>query len=206
MEEDYTDLIKSITSLPRISASDDFSDKVMTKVRSIRPTVLDRIRMILLRPRNAHVDVHGILSSPRTKTECSFCYILTAAFYLVMGLVLMSGFKAAANDLTLNQWIQTQPQFILASAVWLFGLGFMLLFDGRLAVLGAKGGTLLYILATLAYGFLFTASSSVPAKYMSIVLSTTATLMGLILYYNLSGFMKTRTKATGNHQRVLRNS
>ncbi len=207
MEDQYNDLIEEIQNLPRISASENFSDRVMNKVLSVRPTVMDRIRTTLLRPRyNTLVDPHGIFSSPKTKAECSFTFILTAAFYLVIGVVLMSGLKASASDLTLNEWIRTQPQFIILSAIWLFGLGMIILLDGRLALIGAKGGTLLFILATLVHSLLYTVSPSLPAKYMSILVSTTATLIGILLYYNLSGFSKSRTKAAGDLRRPLKNA
>lgn len=207
MEDRYSDLIKEISNLPRVSASEDFSDRVMKQVLAVRPTVLDRIRAILLRPRhNALVDPRGIVSSPKTKAECSFSFILTAAFYLVIGVVLMSGLKASASDLTLNEWIRTQPQFIILSAIWLFGLGMIILFDGRLALIGAKGGTLLFVLATLVHSLLYTASPSLPAKYMSILLSTTATLIGILLYYNVSGFSKSRTKAAGTLRHPFKNA
>jgi|GEM_PF-2006825 len=207
MEDQHNDLIEEIQNLPRISASEDFSERVMKKVLSVRPTVMDRIRAILLRPHhNALMDPRGILSSPKTKAECSFTFILTAAFYLVIGVILMSGLKASVSDLTLNEWIRTQPQFIILSAFWLFSLGMIILFDGRLALIGAKGGTLLFVLATLVHSLLYTVSSSLPAKYMSILLSTTATLIGILLYYNLSGFSKSRTKAVGNHRRPLKNA
>jgi hypothetical protein len=204
LKEEHHDLITKISSLPHISTSEDFTGRVMSKITAERATVLGRIGTFFMHPRHAHIDVRGILSSPQTKAECSFCYILTAAFYLVMGLVLMIGLKAASSDLTLNQWIRTQPQFIMATSFWLFGLGLVLLLDGRLAILGAKGGTLLYIVATLGYSLLFPASNSLPAKYMSVVLSTTATLMGLLLYHHLSAFAKTRSGTTRS-QHSLKN-
>jgi len=112
--EAYKDLVELMRAAPKAQAPEGFTGKVMTTLPACNPQ------------------------------ECAFYFFITGFFYLIMGLVLMSGFKISSN-MTAVDWIRLQPQVTLGIAIWLFALGAVLMADGRSIVRLARLGTLFYI-------------------------------------------------------------
>ncbi len=128
----------------------------------------------------------GILLKPKTAKECAVCYVLTSAFYLVLGVVLMAGLHFVAADVFVNHGILFLPWISFFMAIWLFGLAVVMISGGHRAIVRAKTGTILFIGFILGGGVLLVASAWSPATYMSLAMSLTAVFMGLLLYHYLS--------------------
>lgn len=106
------------------------------------------------------------VSSPR---ECSYCFFMTGFFYLVMGIILMVGFKTISSSFSATDWIKLQPYVTLSTAIWLLALGGILIMESRTAFKIARFGTLLYIFCTVSNGVLMSSYLHIP--YAGIIMT-----------------------------------
>lgn len=179
-------IIQSISSLPRIEASEDFTRKVMVRVLEEKLSFTDRVWRYFLWNRGPINQYAGILSTPKTAKECAVCYVLTSTFYLVLGVVLMAGLHFVAADVFVNHGILFLPWLSFFVAIWLLGLAVMMISGGHRAIVMVKTGTILFIGFILGGGALLVSSAWSPAAYMSLAMSLTAVFMGILLYHQLS--------------------
>lgn len=180
------EIVQLISSLPRAEISADFTRRVMVQVIDEKLSFTDRVLRYLLWNRGPINQYAGILSKPKTAKECAVCYVLTSAFYLVFGVVLMAGLHFAAADVFVNHGILFLPWLSFFVAIWLLGLAVVMISGGHRAIVMAKTGTILFIGFILGGGALLVTSYWSPATYMSLAMSLTAVFMGLLLYHQLS--------------------
>lgn len=197
MKPQDDNIIQSISSLPRIEASDDFTRKVMVRVLEEKLSFTNRVLRYLLWNRGPVKQYAGILSKPNTAKECAVCFILTSAFYLVLGVVLMAGLHFVAADVFVNHGILFLPWISFFVAIWLLGLAVVVISGGHRAIVRAQAGTILFIGFILGGGVLLVASAWSPATYMSFAMSLTAVFMGLLLYHHLSRLADSNHKIVG---------
>ncbi|MBU1570191.1 MAG: hypothetical protein KKD92_15065 [Proteobacteria bacterium] len=169
-DNDYKDLINLMEATPKAPVPDNFTQNVMGRIALFNPSeaaVQSRWAQILS------------VSNPR---ECSFCFFITGFFYLIMGIVLMAGFKAIGSGIAVAEWIKLQPHLTIGAAMWLLALGMLLIVDGRIAIKIAQYGTLLYIFFTVVNGILMRPYLRVPhADFFIIGFVATGALMGVML-------------------------
>lgn len=180
--EEYRDFVQLMRTAPKLNASEGFTDKVLMALPK-RASMLQRMasywimffhRAASLREVNqpAHLN-------PR---ECSFYFFITSFFYLIMGIVLMSGFKEFSSNVTAMEWLKLQPQVTLGIALWLFTLGAGLMMNGRIIIRLARLGTLFYILFTIANGVLIGRYFNIPhANVLLIGFIGGGVFMGIML-------------------------
>ncbi|MFH1975707.1 MAG: hypothetical protein ABIJ52_09100 [Pseudomonadota bacterium] len=171
-DNDYKDIINLMEATPKAPVPDNFTQKVMGRLALFNPSeagVQSRWAQILS------------VSNPR---ECSFCFFITGFFYLIMGIVLMAGFKAIGSGISAVEWIKLQPHLTIGAAMWLLSLGMLLIMDGRIAIKIAQYGTLLYIFFTVVNGILMRPYLRVPhADVFIIGFVATGALMGVMLSF-----------------------
>ena len=133
---------------PKAPVPDNFTQNVMERIALVNPSeagVQSRWAQMLT------------VSNIR---ECSFCFFITGFFYLIMGIVLMAGFKAIGSGMAVTDWIALQPHFTIGAAMWLLALGMLLMMDGRIGIKIAQYGTLFYIFFTVVNGHIDAALSA----------------------------------------------
>jgi hypothetical protein len=182
---EYKDLINLMEATPKAPVPDRFTQNVMGRVAERDQGAWAKLKQALFNPSGAGVQSRWAqtlsVSNPR---ECSFCFFITGFFYLIMGIVLIAGFKAIGYGMAAKDWITLQPYLTIGAAMWLLFLGALLIMDGRAAVKIAQYGTLLYIFFTVVNGILMRSYLHVP--YTGILLIgfvATSALMGVMLAF-----------------------
>ena len=145
--DEYTDLTDIMKETPAVQPPPDFTQRVMGRIPDLKPGIWFGVRQVLLQPRESSFNLRRTLkgSGSVTNKECSFYFLMTGFFYLIMGIILMIGLKGTMSEMAVAQWIRLQPQIALITALWLIILGIALIMDGNFAVKAAKLGTLFYI-------------------------------------------------------------
>lgn len=122
------------------------------------------------------------INSAVSKTECSFYFFITGFFYLVIGIVAMTGFRGISPGISATDWIGLQPHLALGTAIWLFALGVLLMMDGNAGIKVARYGTLFYIFFAIVNTILMQPYLQIPYAGVFIVgLVGTSTIMGSML-------------------------
>jgi hypothetical protein len=167
---EYSDIIRLMKASSQAPVPDGFTQKVMEWIAMVDPSeagVQSRWTQILS------------ASDPR---EYSFCFFITGFFYLIIGIILMVGFKAIGSGVLATEWIKLQPLLTIGAAMWLLALGMLLIIDGRIAIKIAQYGTLLYIFFTVFNGILMHPYLRVPhANFFIIGFVAMGVLMGVML-------------------------
>jgi len=150
---DYKDLIHLMDATPKAPLPDHFTQSVMARIPPVSNT-----------------------------RECSFCFFITGFFYLIMGIVLMAGFKAIGFSMAAMEWIKLQPHLTIGAAIWLFTLGVVLMLDGSAVIKMVRYGTLFYIFFTVFNGILMRPYLHVPYAGVFIIgFVATSAFMGVML-------------------------
>ena len=181
-------LIQSSSS--RIEVPDDFTNRVMQKVHKERLSITTRLFRYLLWNRWGIKPLAGIAAKPKTNEDCAVCYGLTGAFYWFLGVVLLAGLRFLGADVMINGGIRMLPWMSILAGTWLLGLAVIMMIGGQRAVMRAKAGTALFIVAVMAAILPFMKSAWSPATYLSVMLSLTAAFMGGLLYFQVKAFSK----------------
>ena len=158
MNEDfskYESLINLMKAVPKAPAPDRFTERVMGRLPELDQGAWAKVKRSLLSPSWAGIQARWAqIMSVSDKRECSFCFFITGYFYLILGIVLMAGFKAIGPSMSSMEWIKLQPHLTIGAAIWLLALGMVLTMDGSTALKIAKYGTLFYIFFTVFNGIL----------------------------------------------------
>jgi hypothetical protein len=179
----YKSLIKLMEATPKVNVSDGFTERVMGRLPEIYQGVWAKVKHSLFNPsctgsQSRWAQILSV-SNPR---ECSFCFFVTGYFYLIMGIVLIAGFKAIGSSMPAMEWIKLQPHLTIGAAIWLLALGMVLMMDGSTAIKIAKYGTLFYILFSVFNGVLMRPYLHVPYAGVFIIgFVATSALIGVML-------------------------
>ncbi len=152
MDEDtskYSDIIH-LMKAPPAPLPDNFTQKVMARITVMNPSEA------AAQPRWTR------LLSVADSQEGAFCFLITGLFYLIMGIILMAGFKAVGSGIGEMEWVKLQPHITIGMAVWLLISGVLLIADGRTAIKIAQYGTLLFIFFAVVNGILMRSYLRVP--------------------------------------------
>jgi hypothetical protein len=159
--EEYRDLVQLMRAAPKVSVADGFTERILIGLPDSNPWLR---RAAYMRHRLFYRDAHAreggssVCLDPR---ECSFYFFITSFFYLVVGMVLMAGFRIGSGTAA-AAWIGLQSLVTLGTAIWLFALGAALMAQGRAIATPARMGTLLFILATIANGVMIGQDLNIP--------------------------------------------
>jgi predicted neutral ceramidase superfamily lipid hydrolase len=182
---EYKDIINLMEATPKAPVPDHFTQNVMGRVAELDQGAWAKLKQALFNPSGAGVQSRWaqILSVSNTR-ECSFCFFITGFFYLIMGIVLIAGFKAIGSSMAATGWITLQPYLTIGAAMWLLSLGALLIMDGRAAVKIAQYGTLLYIFFTVFNVILMRPYLHVPFAGVFIIgFVATSAFMGVMLAF-----------------------
>jgi hypothetical protein len=176
-------IIDLIKSTPAIEPTDDFTRRLMSRLPELDQGVWAKAKQTLFNPSGTGVQSRWAQILPvSNKRECSFCFFITGFFYLIIGIVLMAGFKAIGSSMAAMEWITLQPHLTIGAAAWLLALGMVLMMDGSIAIKIARYGTLFYIFFTVFNGILMRPYLHVPyAGVFVIGFVATSALMGVML-------------------------
>jgi hypothetical protein len=181
--DQHQDIIDLIKSTPVIEPPDDFTPGVMARLPDLDQGVWARAKHALFNPSRAGFQTRWAhILTVSNKRECSFCFFITGFFYLIMGIVLMAGFKTIGSSMAAMEWITLQPHLTIGAATWLLALGMVLMMDGSAAIKIARYGTLFYIFFTVVNGILMKPYLHVPYAGIFIIgFVATGALMGIML-------------------------
>lgn len=187
----FRDLTEIMEKAPRQESPEDFTAHVMARLPERAETVRRFSFRRLFRTPAFTAELTFGFRRPVTKTECAFYYILTGIFYGVMGLVLMVGLRGGAGEAVLSRWTRIQPQLMIAAALWLSGLGMVLLLNDRMDIKVAKTGTLLYLLFIVLSGSAVFMAYRIPVLMASTcIFVISGVVMGILLHQNISIYQK----------------
>jgi len=179
----YKSLIKLMEETPKANVSDGFTEAVMNRLPELDQGVWAKVKHFLFNPSWAGIQSRWTqIMSVSDKRECSFCFFITGYYYLIIGIVLMSGFKAIGPSMSTMDWIKLQPYLTIGAAIWLLALGMVLMMDGSIVIKIAKYGTLFYLFFTVFNGILMRPYLYVPYAGVFIIgFLATSALMGVML-------------------------
>jgi len=146
----YRDIIDMIQAAPGAPLPDHFTQNVIARLAVMNPSG------VAAQPRWAR------LLSVSDQREGAFCFLITGFFYLIMGIILLAGFKAVGSGIGEMEWIKLQPHITIGMAAWLLISGGLLIADGRTAIKVAQYGTLLFIFFAVMNGILMRPYLRVP--------------------------------------------
>ncbi len=180
-DEKIADIIRKIRSVqPPETFTEDVMKRLPDRYTGLQPTTsfLNRLfsRGKLMWGRNLSFD-------PATH-ECPYCFFITGYFYLIMGIVLMAGFKAIGPSMSTMDWIKLQPHLTIGAAIWLLALGMVSLINGSTAIKIAKYGTWFYIFFTVFNGILMWDYLHLPYAGVPLIsFEAMSVLMGVMLAF-----------------------
>lgn len=161
---------------PPPEPTEDLGDRVMSRVRTWRPSPWRAVGEALLRPHKVSFHPLEALRSPVSGQECSFYFILVGVFYAVLGGILMVGLHSLGALEAAPEWVRWQPPIALVTAGCMVAIGLYLLKDGKLALRMARVGALVYLGFALLNGIAVPLERDIP---LSAALSMLSTLIGV---------------------------
>lgn len=184
--EQFLDLTQIMESTSQKTPPDLFTAKVMEKLAGQKETS-PSFSLRRLFPTSLNVGFQNAV----TKAECVFYFLLTAFFYLILGLIMLIELPVPAV-LNNNGWLFFQPLFGILLALELTAIGIVLYKKGDAAVRYARMGTLLYAALILLNFWIGAINIQIPAAILFVaIFSITglgiAFLLGLAIYQYHSG-------------------
>ena len=178
--DEYKDIIGIIKETPPVRPPDHFSERVMGLLPDDKPGMGRRLKTILWQPR--YTPMVSRFTEAKSWAECSLCFLMAGFFYLIMGVVLILGFKKFGNQMPVAKWIMIQPHIALVTAFGFMVLGISLLKKSTVAVKLVHLGTSLYIAFAMINGIAVQMAIENPAMLGSILpFMTGGVLMGAFL-------------------------
>jgi len=181
MNEDYSeykDLIQQMKVMPQVNPPSDITQQVMARLTDEKKlSLLYQLKIVGFR---SYLDENR--ENSISKSACSFHYIMTGFFYLIIGIVSMTGIRKIKLELADISWIGLQPYFAIGTAIWLFALGVVLKIDGQAGVNAAKYGTMFYIFFAVVNSILLQSYLHIPYAIIFVIgLAATSAFMGILL-------------------------
>lgn len=180
--EEFDDIINKIRQQKTIEPPASLAGQVMRRLPDKHPGILFTAAFFMHQLNSALPVTDGGQTGSSARRECSFYFFITGFFYLVMGIILMTGIPGTGSGTAETGWIQLQPHLAIGTALWLTALGVLLIVDGGAGVKAAKYGTLFYVLFTVVNGILIQTYLHISlAGVVVIGLAAASALMGVML-------------------------
>jgi len=185
--ECFRDLTGIMENIPPKQPPEDFTARIMARLQEEKVTSWQLLLRQLFGNSAFATNLNIGFRNPVTKTECSFYFLLTGFFYLVLGLILMLGLPGGLHH---PEWLAIQPFVGLLLATELIALSVALYMNGESAISFTRVGMVLYAILIILNGLMGTLYIHVPvAIFFAAIFSLTglgiAVLLGLALdsYY-----------------------
>lgn len=180
--EKFADIIEQIEKQKTMNPPPSLTDNVVGRLPDKYPGIWPAAASVTHDLYSRAVAPDFSQSDSVTCRECSFYFFITGFFYLIMGIILMTGFRETASVTAMMEWIKLQPYFTTGTAVWLFAIGAILMMDVGTGIKIAQYGTLLYIFCAVMNSVMLWPSLRVPYAGLFITgLAATGALMGIML-------------------------
>lgn len=179
---EYSNLIRSIEAVPQTNTPSDFTQRIMERLPEQDTSMLSKLKQAWFEFNFGWDGETGAVS----KTEGSFYYFIIGFFYLIIGIVVLMGFKSISSGMETMSWIGLQPYLAIGIAILFFTLGGLLMIDGSAGIKAARYGTLFYIFSTVVNGVLIRSYLHIPYAGIFIVgIVGTSVFMGVMLVQSL---------------------
>ena len=189
--DNHQDIIDLIKSTPTIQPPASFTDNVMLRLPDRYPGILLTAGSFLIQLYNSALEQDGNQARGLTRRECSFYFLITGFFYLIIGFILLLGLSGVSGEGPLTKWSRIQPLIIIIASLWLSGLGWMLFISDRMRVEVAKIATLIYILSVILSGAVIIMLYRMPVLMAStVILVISGVVMGILLHQNISRYQE----------------
>lgn len=176
MEEKYRDIIAMIRREGPVRPPADITERIMTRISALQPSAPSRADAFLTYLKGIFPDLKtGNLES---NSECSFYFLLSGVFYLILGAVLSLGLSG--TSLIMMRWIRWQPEIMLMISLLFITLGFALARGGKAALRTVKSGTFFYIIIAIINGASMQITFNSP-RLLSLGFILTNVVMGVLL-------------------------
>ncbi len=171
--EHFRDLTGMMENVPPKKPPEGFTMKIMARLPEEKATH----RQLLLRQLFSNsafaTNLNIGFRNAVTKTECSFYFLLTGFFYLVLGLIMMLGLPLPGG-FHHPEWLTIQPLIGLLLAAELIALGIAVYANGESAVRFVRVGVLLYAILIILNGLVGTLYIRIPiAIFFAAIFSIT---------------------------------
>jgi hypothetical protein len=174
-------IIDRIKAVRAIQPPASFTDNIMKQLPDRYPMIL-YIGSFAYQLYNLAMAPDGDNKSGLTYKECSFYFIITGLFYLVIGVIMAIGLHGISSGIDAMGWINLQPKINIGVALGLLAFGALLIVDGNLGVKAARFGTLIYLFFVLINGLLMRQYLNIPFAGIFIIGFVAASaFMGIML-------------------------
>jgi len=175
---EYNELIQQVKALPQVNPPSDITQQVMDRL--VDEQKLSFLHQLKKAGLSLYLGENNETSI--SKAACSFYYMMTSFFYLIIGIVSITGIKKINLELADITWIGLQPYFAIGTAIWLFALGIVLKIDGQAGINAAKYGTMLYIFLAVVNSILLQSYLQIPYTIIFVIgLAAASGFMGILL-------------------------
>jgi hypothetical protein len=179
--EKFADIIEIISEQKSIDPPYDFTDQVMRRLPDQYPGVLIAAASFVHYFYRRALVPDGDQTKGFTRRECSFYFFITGLFYLIIGIILMTGINEVAFSMAAMEWIKLQPHLTIGAAIWFLTLGVVLMMGGSIGMKIAKYGTMFFIFFTVLNGILMRPYLHIPFAGVFII--------GFVAISSFMGFM-----------------
>ena len=154
----------------------DFTARIMTRIAALQPSPPSFAGALLLYLKEILPDLKaGDLES---KSECSFYFLMSGIFYLILGAVL--SFGLSGTSLMMMRWIRWQPEIMLMISLLFITLGFAVARGGKAVLRTVKSGTFFYMVIAMLNGASLQITFRSP-KWLTLGFILTNVVMGVLL-------------------------
>ena len=202
--EKFADIIEKIEKQKAVNPPDNLVNRVMVGVEKAEHRLMYKFNRFLFQPRELSSDAVGILSGKIiSHRQCSFLLFMVGLLYLIMGLIVTLGLKDALSIDNINLWLRIQPYITIVSSIFLICMAFFVLRKPQ-AIIIAKYGIIAHTAFIVVNAYVLESTLRLPAALaFTLVLTVTATVLGLLLissiqYFLKSGLLMTRSDCEQN--------
>ncbi len=149
----FRDLTEMMAKVPRQEPPEGFTAKVMARLSEEKIAAERFSFWRMLGVPILATNLAGGFRRPVAKTECAFYFILTGFFFLVLGLILISGLQKLTVATPVAGWLTMQPLFSLLAAFGLLALGLAIYLDGIIALRLARVALFIFAVMVIVNGW-----------------------------------------------------
>lgn len=179
--EHFRDLTGIMGNVPPKQPPEGFTMKIMARLPEEKATHRQLLFRQLFSNSVFATNLNTGFRNAVTKTECSFYFLLTGFFYLILGLIMMLGLPLPEGFYH-PEWLTIQPLIGLLLAAELIALGIAVYANGESAVRFVRIGVLLYAILIILNGLVGTLYIRIPiAIFFAAIFSITGLGITILL-------------------------
>ncbi len=189
--EKYQSIINNIRELQSMQPPDNLVSHVMAGTQKIENSFPYKFNRFLFQPRELSSDAAGLLSGQiMSSRQCSFLLFMVGLLYFIVGVIVIVGLKNALSDENINLWLRIQPYITIVSAILIICLGFIILYKPQMIIF-AKYGIIVHTAFIAVNACVLEFSLFSPqALVFTLILTTAAMILGVLLISSIRKFLK----------------